>query len=139
MGPTTHNEIYDLVVGPKPADVAAEPLPTEEQFPPANWRFSAYTERDGKLLLHRIACGTNGDSVHRGLFEVYYTDEATNRYRTVVGTLDPNATEFTYSGTPPVEGEWLLAWIPTRSSWPNKRGLLSEDQPQAFAVEPGDP
>lgn len=31
-----------------------------------------------------------------------------------------------------------LAWIPTRVSWPNKRGLLSENQTKAFAVKPGD-
>lgn len=103
-----HNEIYDLVAGPKPADVGLVPLPREETFKPANWRFHAYTERDGLLRLNRIAVGTHKETVHRGLFEVYWTNEATNVYGTLVGTIDANVTSFTMSGHPPTDGRWVL-------------------------------
>lgn len=105
---SVHNEIYDLVAGPKPADVPVLALPKEETFKPGDWRFYAYTKRDGLLRLNRIAVGTNKDTVHRGTFEVYYVNEATNAYGTCVGSLDDSQTTFTMSGHPPVEGRYIL-------------------------------
>ncbi len=103
-----HNEIYDLVAGPKPADVELIPLPREETFKPANWRFYARTERDGLLRLHRIAVGTHKETVHRGTFEVYSCNEATNFYGTIVGSATETQTSFTMSGHPPIDGRWIM-------------------------------
>jgi hypothetical protein len=105
---STHNEIYDLVAGPKPADVDANVLPTEEQFPPADWRFNAYTTRDGNLRFNRIAVGTNGDSVHVGKFDIYYVEETTNRYGTITADIDADDTSIGYAGTPPIIGEPIM-------------------------------
>lgn len=107
-GRSTHNEIYDLIVGPKPADVFADPIPTED-LRPAAWRFRASTEQDGRLKLDRFAVGRGSNGVRTGYFDIYYADESTNRYGTIVGDCTKEATTFTYSGMPPVEGEWLAA------------------------------
>jgi hypothetical protein len=104
---TVHNEIYDLVAGPKPEDVEANILPQEELFPPGNWRYYAYTKQDGKLRLNNLAVGRNGDAVHQGFFDIYYRDEARNGYGTIAGSIDEIATEFDYSGPPPVVGDYI--------------------------------
>lgn len=105
---TVHNEVYDLISGPKPADVGLIALPQEETFKPADWRFYASTQRDGFLRLNRIAVGTHKQTVHRGTFEVYHCNEASNAYGTVVGTISDSDTSFTMSGHPPVDGLWIM-------------------------------
>jgi len=102
-----HNEIYELVSGPKPSDVALIPLPIEETFAPANWQFHAHTNRDGLLRLNNISVRTNKETVHRGTFEVYHANEATNAYGTLVGSISDSDTEFPMSGHPPIDGRWL--------------------------------
>lgn len=86
-GKSTHGEMYDLVVGPKPVDVTADPIPGED-LRPTNWRFHAATDGDGKLRLDRFSVGRGGDGVTVGYFELYHVDEATNRYGTIVGDLE---------------------------------------------------
>lgn len=103
-----HNEIYDLVAGPKPADVEAIALPREETFKPTNWRFSAHTQRDGLLRLHKIAVGLHKETVHRGTFEVFYCNESTNFYGTCLGSITADATSFVMSGHPPIDGRWIM-------------------------------
>ncbi|MFN3326883.1 MAG: hypothetical protein ACK5AZ_25600 [Bryobacteraceae bacterium] len=108
-GRTTHNDVYNLAYGPKPADGQPDPLPVEDQFAPAAWTFAAESFQDGLLRLNRFACGEYGDSVHMGVFEVYFIRESENRYGTIVGTIESTATSFQYSGAPPVAGEWVMA------------------------------
>lgn len=96
-----HNEIYDLVAGPKPADVAANELPVEELFAPSNWRYYAYTKQDGKLRLNNFAVGRYGDTVHQGFFDIYYRDEAHHPWLALGATLEANATEIIYGGLGP--------------------------------------
>jgi hypothetical protein len=63
-GRTTTDSMYDLVAGPKPADVEPSALPVEDQFAPGNWSFVASTNGDGKLRLSRFTCRNNPASVH---------------------------------------------------------------------------
>jgi hypothetical protein len=111
---TTHNEIYDLVVGPKPADVGPAPTLTEEEFAPDDWTVRATTQRDGILRLDHIAVGTNADTVHQAHLEIYYVDESTCRYGTIVTSeyspaeINTTRDNFLIAGAPPDEGLFML-------------------------------
>lgn len=113
-GVATHNDIYALVGGPKPADIPANPLPIIKKFAPDNCRLVVSTERDGALKFSNFAIGINPLSVHIGSFDIYYVNERNSPYSRLVGvTADtyvvPPATQtFNYEGTMPSSGSWIL-------------------------------
>lgn len=83
-GPTTHRDNYDLVSGPKPADVASNVPPPNIPIP-QDWGFKAFTNQDGYLKFQNFRCRNNAVSVTMGLFDIYYIDEAHNFYSTIIG------------------------------------------------------
>lgn len=108
-GRSTHNEIYDLTFGPKPADVDANELPVEQTFAPANVTLRAYTRHDGYLHFNRVGVGIYPATVHRGKAEIYYIDEAQqDRYVRIVGRLAPGQTSVILDGDAPAVGQWIL-------------------------------
>ena len=106
-GKTTNNDMYDLEVGPKPADTLPPTLPVEDQYAPANWDFRADKDGGGDLLLDQFQCGTYGDSVHQGTFEIFHVDEATS----LVSSINPctaTATTITTTDAPLEPGKHIL-------------------------------
>jgi hypothetical protein len=109
LGKTTHNDVYDLVYGPKPQDTPPTPIAVEDLFAPDRVSWHVGTAGDGNLVFDRFACGANSRAVHSAIFEVYYIDEQTCRYGTVFSSIDDTVTTFVYFGTMPVIGEWIMA------------------------------
>lgn len=108
-GPTTHNDIYQWVVGPKPADVMADPVPPEFEGAPAEWSFDLSTDQKGNAVFDKLACKKNRASVHMGIFEVYYVDEAGAGLGVIQGAnMDADDTTFAYKGEAPILGEPIL-------------------------------
>lgn len=107
-GVSTHNDIYAYTAGPHPKDVQADPLPTDNRFAPGNWKYRAYTNKDGNLILGNFAVGSNSLSVHLGMFEIFYIDEPTSFYSRLIQTIAHDATVVPFEGTPPKEGAWFL-------------------------------
>jgi len=106
-GRSTHNDVYALVAGPKPADALGAPVPLEEDFPPANWGFEASTDGQGHLRLGKFFCGTYGDSVHMGLFEAYHVEEAEAAFGCIAADMNASQTNLSYAGPEPTPGEWV--------------------------------
>lgn len=107
-GRSTHNDMYDLVVGPKPADVAASVVPNEDEFAPADWNFEAFTSGDGKLRLKNFTCATNAGTIHLGFFEVFHVPEAELSQTHLLADMSSGATSFTYNGDPITPGDHVL-------------------------------
>jgi hypothetical protein len=110
QGRTTTDSMYDLVSGPKPADVPADPVPEEVSYAPADWNFDADTDTDGTLRLRNLTCKSYADGVDRAVFEVYYIPEDEVGYAATSDTMLANEQDTTMevSGEPPRDGEWVL-------------------------------
>jgi hypothetical protein len=108
-GDTTHNAVYDILAGPKPADVFAPNPPGEFGKVPGELKFSAYTKRDGKLRLNNFSVGQYPDAVQQATFDIYYADEIESRWARI-DAQDLNATDtsFVYNGSAPTDGEWVM-------------------------------
>jgi len=106
VGKSTRDEMYDYTVGDKPMDVDVPIVPTEV-FPPANWSYT-FSAANGKIRLGNFSCGSYGDSVTVGFFNIFYVNEATAGYCRLVGDIDAVATSINWQGTPPVDGAWIL-------------------------------
>lgn len=107
-GPTTHDDMYDLTHGPKPADVEAEPLPTEDEFAPADWHYDVLTDHDGGVTFQNFSVGSYGDAVHQGTFDVYYVDEREGAFSTMFSTVNAAATSISIFGVQPSPGDYIL-------------------------------
>lgn len=108
-GKTTHGDMYNVVAGPKPADVIPDPVIGDDIFPPKNWSVELWSHQDGVVRLSNIHCAQNSSAVRVGRFSLYCIDESTCGYGTIVGGLsDDSTTLFEFSGQPPTEGEWIL-------------------------------
>lgn len=109
-GRSTHNDVYDLTYGPKPADAVALPVPVSDLHAPQDWTCAADTDGDGMLTLRDIACGQYGNAVQQGRFSVYYIPEDISTYGTIVGggPFGSTGTTFSYSGTPPTVGKYVM-------------------------------
>lgn len=108
VGDTTHNDMYDLAVGPKPADVVADPVPGEVNFAPADWGFSIETYEDGILRINRLFCKTYPLTVYQALFEIYYVAEDENHFTTTLSNLTDSSTSLNYFGDPLVPGDYIM-------------------------------
>jgi len=106
-GTTTHDDMYDLTVGPKPEDVAAEAAPEENQFAPADWHFDTDTDKDGHLTLRNFSVGSYGDSVHLGSFDVFYADEREGHFTSITSDVTDVATTINFYGVPPAAGDYI--------------------------------
>lgn len=105
---TVTDSMYDLLVGPKPADVPAPELPVLPEFSPADWGFSADTPEDGTLRLKEFFCATNAMSVTKGYFDVYHVPETEIGYARLVGNMTSTSTTVGYEGQAPTPGTWIL-------------------------------
>ena len=109
-GRGTFDSMYDLVTGPKPADVPADPLP-QEDIVPASWNFDVATDRDGILFLKNFTCKTNSAAVDRGVFEIYFAPEDEIWVTILDDTMlaDESDTTMGFAYEPLRDGEW--AWV----------------------------
>jgi hypothetical protein len=110
QGRTTTDSMYDLVTGPKPADVPADPVPVEQTFAPEDWNFEVATDKDGNLLIRNLSCKGYGEGVDRAVFEVYYIPEDEVGYSATSDTIPGTETDLDIemSGEPMRDGEWAL-------------------------------
>ncbi|HUU31890.1 MAG TPA: hypothetical protein VMY69_07325, partial [Phycisphaerae bacterium] len=108
-GRGTTDSMYDLVSGPKPADVAAAPVPTEN-IAPADWNFEVATDQDGVLFLKNFSCKTAANAVDRGVFEVYYVPEDEIWVTIIDDTMSGNENDKTmgFAYEPLRDGDWAL-------------------------------
>lgn len=106
-GQTTIDDMYDLAVGDKPADVQADVVPVEVEYAPADWNFHAETDGDGKLRLRDFVCATNPATVHRGIFDVYYVREADTTLTSMLSNLDADDTSLQLRGDVVAVGDYL--------------------------------
>ncbi len=78
-GPTTVDEMYDLTVGPKPADVEADPLPIED---PVDLGYPdimhAYSLVDGMHLRFGGVAEKHNDTIYLGEFRALYVPAGGN-------------------------------------------------------------
>ena len=103
---TTYNDMYDLEVGPKPADTLPLPLPLESQFAPGGWGFEVSTDGDGNLIFGNLHCGAYGDAVNQANFDVYYVDLSV---ASDIGPISCNSTATALNALPSaVPGSYIL-------------------------------
>jgi len=108
QGRTTTDSMYDLTVGPKPADVPADPLPTDPTDTPSDWNFDVDTPGDGTLRITNLECKRNGIGVTKAHFEIWAIDEATTGYCRTNGGLVEDATQIAWDGFALEPGQYLL-------------------------------
>ena len=97
-GQTTVDSMYDLAVGPKPADVQASPVPEEVQYEPADWNFQVETHGDGNLRLLDFVCATNPATVIRGIFDIHHVKETDSTLTWMLNNLDADDTSLQLRG-----------------------------------------
>lgn len=108
QGRTTHNDMYNLVAGPKPSDVMADPMPVVNQNPPGDFDFQVAAV-DGKVQLSAFECKANSDNATQAYFETFYIDEPSAAFGYLSGGLDASAeTGLAIFGPPPTPGAYLL-------------------------------
>lgn len=109
-GRTTTDSMYDLISGPKPADVTADPLPVESNFAPGDWNFDVETDGDGVLYLKNFTCKTNAEAVDRFVAEIYYHPEDETGYTSIDDQMlaDENDDTMGYAYEPLKDGDWVL-------------------------------
>jgi hypothetical protein len=107
-GRSTHNDMYNMVAGDKPADATADPVPIAIQYAPGTFDFSADATGSGALTLSNLSCAANSDGATQGVIETYYADGPAAVRCTLVGGINSSATTgLAYSGPAPVPGEWV--------------------------------
>ncbi len=97
QGKTTTDSMYDMITGHKPADVDADPIPEEEQFPPADFGYGLDVQ-DGKVTFKDFFCNRNASTVHQATFDLFYVPEDRYSLMTFMTTTDANTTDIQYNG-----------------------------------------
>jgi hypothetical protein len=99
QGRTTTDSMYDLVVGPKPADVPASPVPVDplgDSGVPPEPSFGISSRGLGDLIISAIGFPTlnNTRSIFAGTWKILYYDETAAPAGRLASDADPAATVF---------------------------------------------
>lgn len=74
-GRTTHNDVYQLAVGPKPKDVDAYQPPEDPRFIPNGFMWVTETKGDGKVTFKNFQISGPSRGLKLAGFEIFYHDE----------------------------------------------------------------
>lgn len=85
-GRTTHNDVYQLAVGPKPKDVDAYQPPEDPRFIPNGFMWVAETKGDGKVTFKNFQISGPSRGLKLAGFEIFYEDEANRSFEWDFGT-----------------------------------------------------
>jgi hypothetical protein len=106
-GQTVVDSCYDMMVGPKPADVAYTP-PEAPDTAIGQWLFEADAPGNGTVRLRNLVCAKNAAMVRQARFDLLYVSEARAGYTRIIGGISDSSTEWEYQGVAPKVGEYGL-------------------------------
>jgi hypothetical protein len=104
---TTTDSMYDLTVGPKPADVTADPVPGDPTVAPQSWNYDVSTPGDGSIHVRNLQAADRGGVVSKMNLQFYLVDESQAGYCRVNGGINSSSTTLNWDGYPLAPGQYI--------------------------------